>query len=184
MPASNNIMENNRRLYRHLALLRDILTPIDDEYDYILLDSHPELSDLLRSVVFACDYCVSPVKLDLQSTIGVPSAIQCIQEVNADMEMIRAALREIPEYQPTGFAGAIGMMAREWGGILKSSERAEFRRLRRTCGVFDNYITEGDGLRQAARNRCPVYDIGGANAEKQTTQFKTLTNEFLTRCPQ
>ena len=65
----------------------------------------------------------------------------------------QAALHEIPEYQPTDFAGAIGMMAREWGGMLKSSERVEFRRLRRTCGVFDTYITEGDGLRQAARNR-------------------------------
>lgn len=183
MPASNNIKENNRRLYRHLALLRDVLTTINGEYEYILIDSHPELSDLLRSVVFACDYCVSPVKLDLQSTIGVPSAIQCIEEVNADMEMIQAALQEIAEYQPTNFAGAIGMMAREWGGILKWSERAEFRRLQRTCGVFDNYITEGDGLRQAAASRCPVYDIAGANAEKQAAQFKALTNEFLTRCP-
>lgn len=184
MPASNNIRENNRRLYTHLALLRDIITPIADEYDYILVDSHPELSDLLRSVVFACDYCVSPVKLDLQSAIGVPSAIQCIQEVNEDMEMIRAVLHEIPEYHPTVFSGAIGMMAREWGGILKSTERTEFRRLRRSGGVFDTYITEGDGLRQAAVKRCPVYDISGTNAEKQATQFQTLTDEFIRRCPQ
>jgi chromosome partitioning protein len=183
MPASNNIRENNRRLYRHLSLLRDVLTPINYEYDYILIDSHPELSDLLRSVVFACDYCVSPVKLDLQSTIGVPSAIQCIEEVNADMDMIRAALDEIPEYQSTIFSGAIGMMAREWGGILKSTERREFRRLQHSCGVFDIYITEGDGLRQAAENRCPVYDIVGTNAEKQANQFKNLTKEFLRRCP-
>ncbi|XCN71519.1 MAG: ParA family protein [Candidatus Electrothrix aestuarii] len=183
MPASNNIKENNRRLYKHLSVLRDVLSQFYTKFDYILIDSHPELSDLLRSVVFACDYCVSPVKLDLQSTIGVPSAMQCIQEVNEDMNMIQSALDEIPKYQPTFFAGAIGMMAREWGGILKSTERTEFLRLQRTGEVFDTYITEGDGLRQAAENRCPVYDISGPNADKQSGQFKNLTEEFLKRCP-
>lgn len=182
MPASNNIRENNRRLLRHLSLLRDVLAPFAEEYDYILIDSHPEISELLRSVVYACDYCVSPVKLDLQSTIGVPSAQQAINEVNDDMEMIARAVGDVPAYKPTRFAGAIGMMTREWGEILISSMRPEYRRLQASGGIFENYVTDGDGIRQAAAQRGPVYNIGGENAERQKAQFRAITEEFLLRC--
>lgn len=184
MPASNNIRENNRRLWTHLSLLDFVLEPLAADFDYILIDSHPELSDVLRSVVYACDYCVSPVRLDLQSTIGVPSAIEAINEVNSDMEMIEAATGADHGYVATEFAGAIGVMAREWGGILIGTQRAEYRRLDRTCGIFEAYVTEGDGIRQAAAQRCPVYDISGANAEKQSKQYYDVTKEFLTRCPE
>lgn len=138
MPASNNIRENNRRLWAHLALLDCILQSLDEDYDYILIDSHPELSDLLRTVVYACDHCVSPVKLDLQSTIGVPSAIQAINEVNSDMEMITKATGSDHGYTATNFAGAIAVMAREWAkcssvrsvrSIEGSSGRVEYSRL-------------------------------------------------------
>jgi chromosome partitioning protein len=183
MPASNNIRENNRRLWQHLALLDAVLQPLDGEYDYVLIDSHPELSDLLRTVVYACDHCVSPVKLDLQSTIGVPSAIQAINEVNSDMEMITNATGSDHGYTQTNFSGAIAVMSREWGEMLIGTQRTEYRRLQRSCGIFEAYVTEGDGLRQAARDRCPVFDVGGANADKQSAQYRSVTQEFLRKCP-
>lgn len=77
----------------------------------------------------------------------------------------------------------MGMMTREWGGDLKQSEQVEYNRLRRTGGVFDVYITEGDGLRQAAASRVPVYDVAIANANKQAVQFRDLTVEFVAKCP-
>jgi chromosome partitioning protein len=184
MPASNNIRENNRALWRHLSLITAVLDPLKPNYDYILIDSHPEISEVLRSVIYASNYCVSPVKLDLQSTIGVPTAQEAINEVNADVQMMQRALDDIPAHRPTEFKGAIGMMAREWGGILKATERAEYRRLERAGGIFEHYVTEGDGLRQAAANRNAVYNVKGANAERQAQQFRALTEEFLTRCPQ
>jgi chromosome partitioning protein len=183
MPATNNIRENTRRLWQHLAVIKTIVASREHEFDYILIDSHPELSDLLRSVVYACDYCVSPVKLDLQSAIGVPSAIQAINEVNSDMDMIKAALGNVGDYRPTEFAGSIGMMAREWGGILKSSERLQYHRLAAAGGIFKTYVTEGDGLRQAAEQRCPVFFVQGANADKQADQLRELTKELIVRCP-
>ncbi|MBY0506479.1 MAG: ParA family protein [Bryobacteraceae bacterium] len=183
MPASNNIRENNRQLLRHLSLLRDVLEPLSSDYDYILIDSHPEISDLLRSVVYACDYCVSPVKLDLQSTIGVPSAQQAINEVNEDMEMIIRAVGPVPGYTRTRFAGAIAMMVREWGGFLISSMRSQYRRLEASGGIFEHYVTEGDGLRQAAAQRNSVYNIDGPNADRQKSQFQAITKEFMIRCP-
>lgn len=182
LPSSNNIRQNNQSLLAHLRVLDDVLKQHDGSYDYILIDSHPEVSDVLRSVIFASDYCVSPVKLDRQSSVGVATIQGEINNVNDDIEMIRSAVGGF-DYSPTEFSGAIGMMAREWAETLKYSEQTEYNRLRQTGAMFANYVTEGDGLRQAAARRIPVYDVSIANAVKQSRQFRALTEEFLEECP-
>jgi chromosome partitioning protein len=182
LPSTNNIRENNKLLLRHLQVIEYVLTELDDNYDYILIDSHPEISDVLRSVIYASKYCVSPVKLDRQSSIGVATIVAEINNVNADVELIKVGLNEQIDFEDTEFAGSIGMMTREWGGELKNTEALEFNRLKRTGPIFDTYVTEGDGLRQAAAARVPVYDVSGANADKQAVQFRALADEFLKRC--
>lgn len=183
LPSTNNIQENNKLLLLHLQVINFIIRGLKKRYDYILIDSHPEVSDVLRSIIYASDYCVSPVKLDLQSSIGVPTVIAEIQSVNNDVALLRTTVAPKLKKKPTIFAGAIGMMAREWGGSPKQTERDELVRLQRAGTVFNNYVTEGDGLRKAAQQRAPVFNISGANANKQSAQFQQLTAEFLQKCP-
>lgn len=183
LPNTSNIRENNLALLAHMKTISLVLDPLHDRYDYILIDSHPEVSDVMRAIIYASDYCVSPVKLDRQSSIGVATVIGEINNVNTDISMIRGALRVEDDYANTIFAGAIGMMAREYADDLKRSEHLEYRRLRESGNIFENYVTEGDGLRQAAANRVPVYEIQGANATKQSNQFRALTVEFMRVCP-
>ena len=182
LPSTNNIRSNNLALLKHLQVFDYVLTSLKERYDYILIDSHPEVSDVLRSIIYACDYCVSPVKLDRQSSIGVATIIGEINNVNADVEMIQNSVDDNLQYLDTEFSGSIGMMTREWADTLKQSEQLEYNRLRRTGGVFENYVTEGDRLRQAAANRIPVFDITGANASKQSNHFRNLTTEFIGVC--
>src|SRR3546814_10163487 len=87
--------------------------------------------------------------------------------------MLRGSITNV-DYEDTQFVGSIGMMAREWGGELKQSEQTEFNRLRRTGGVFKNYVTEGDGLRQASASRMPVYYVSGARSEEHTSELQSL----------
>jgi chromosome partitioning protein len=183
LPSTNNIKDNNLALLKHLQIIDYVIKNLKTHYDYILIDSHPELSDVLRSIIYASDYCVSPVKLDLQSAIGVPSVIAEINTVNSDALLMKNTVAPDLKYEATKFAGAIGMMAREYAQDLKQSERDELRRLRATGYVFDEYITEGDGLRRAAQDRVPVFSVSGANADKQTDQFRRLAKEFLIKCP-
>jgi chromosome partitioning protein len=183
LPSTNNIRSNNLELLKHLGVIREVLGALDGDYDYILIDSHPEVSDVLRSIIFASRYIVSPVKLDRQSSIGVATIIAEMNNVNADVEMMRRGLQQHIDHADTIFAGTMSMMCREYNG-LKLSEYQEYNRLRRTGPIFDAYITEGDGLRQAAAARLPVFDISGANAQKQARHFRELTAEFVRRCPQ
>lgn len=181
MPPSNNLRSNNKMLLRHLSLIKDSLEPFLPEYDYILIDSHPDLYDLEKSIIYASDYCVSPIKLDNQSAIGVPSTVEAIRDVDEDITALAPLMEEDSEYSNTDFLGALGMMCREWGGTLKYSEQTVFNRLRRTTGVFQSYVTEGDGLRQAAARNCLVYDITTPNGIKQSTQLQEFVSELLTR---
>lgn len=183
LPSTNNIQDNNRSLLTHLQVIDFVLQATKAAYDYVLIDSHPEISDVLRSIIYASDYCVSPVKLDLQSAVGVPTVMSEIHSVNSDVQLMRQTVAPGLLYRPTQFSGAIGMMAREWAGAPKQSEQEELIRLRRTGPVFDTYVTEGDGLRKAAQERVPVFDVTSQNATKQSDQLRSLTWELMQKCP-
>ena len=182
LPSTNNIRSNNAILLQHLKTINFVLSPVTDYYDYILIDSHPEVSDIMRSIIYASDYCVSPVKLDRQSSIGVATVIGEINNVNDDIAMLRDALKVGDAYNDTIFAGAMGMMAREYAEELKQTEQYEYNRLRQAGDIFKHYVTEGDGLRVAAAERVSVYDVQISNAYKQASQFKNLTIEFMGTC--
>ena len=182
MPPANNLRENNRMLARHIGLIRESLDSLnegDESYDFILVDSHPDLADLEKAVIFASDKCISPVKLDNQSATGVASTVEAINNVNEDIQAVGAMFNLEPDYCETEFLGAAGMMCREYGGVLKYSEQNIFNRLRRTTGILDSYVTEGDGIRQAAEARTTVYQIDGNNAKRQSEQYQQLTEEIM-----
>ena len=182
MPPTNSLRANNDMLVRHLGLIQESLQSIDnpeEPYDFVLIDSHPDLDDLERAVIFASDKCISPVKLDNQSATGVPSTVEAIRNVNEDMQAVLSMLNVARDYDDTEFLGAAGMMCREYGSGLKYSEQIIFNRLRRTTGILDTYVTEGDGIRQAAANGTTVYDTDGLNASKQADQYKRLIDEII-----
>ena len=182
MPPTNSLRANNDMLVRHLGLIRESLRSLNDSaepYDFVLLDSHPDLDDLEKAVIFASDKCISPVKLDNQSATGVPSTVEAIRNVDEDMKAVVAMVNVAQDYEETEFLGAAGMMCREYGGNLKFSEQLIFNRLKRTTGILDTYVTEGDGIRQAAANGTTVYDVDGLNARKQAEQYKQLIDEIV-----
>lgn len=166
-------------LLRHLMLVSEALSPLAHSYDYVLIDSHPDLHDLERAVIAASDYLLSPVKLDNQSSVGVASTIEAMNGVNEDISAAITIIDGGSEYNQTCFAGAVGMMCREYGASLKYSEQLIFNRLSRTAKMFNSYVTEGDGLRQATQNSCPVFDLNFPNAMKQSAQFSALTQELV-----
>lgn len=179
LPASRNLRESNALLLRHLLLINEAIGPLVDDYDYVLIDSHPDLHDLEKAVIAASDYIVSPVKLDQQSSVAVASTREAMNDVNDDIQTALVHAKTDRTYKPTSFLGAVGMMCREYGEVLKYSEQLIHNRLYRTTGVLRSYVTEGDGLRRAAQESRPVYDVNGANAKRQSDQFRAVTDEIL-----
>lgn len=181
LPGDRDLERLSLNRYKHLCIIKDAIEQYKDKYDYILIDTHPEISDLLDCVINSCDFCVSPVKLDRQSSLGVASSVEAINNVNKNVSKLTTML-EIDNIENTKFAGAIAMMAREYSNELIFSMKKEYSKLGRLYGIFENYITEGDGVRIAASQYRPVYYIDGHNSDKQSSQFKDLTREFIRKC--
>lgn len=181
LPGDRDLERLSLNRYKHLCIIKDAIEQYKGKYDYILIDTHPEISDLLDCVINACDFCVSPVKLDRQSSVGVASSVEAIHNVNKNISKLTTML-EIDNIEKTKFIGAIAMMAREYSNELIFTMNVEYSKLNRLYGVFENYITEGDGVRVAANQYTPVYYIDGDNADKQSSQFKALTREFIRKC--
>ena len=113
LPAARHLRENNEFLLRHLMLIDEAITSLADDYDYVLIDSHPDLHDLEKAVIAASDHLVSPVKLDQQSSVAVASTHQAMNNVNDDIQTALALANTDRTYSPTSFLGAVGMMCRE-----------------------------------------------------------------------
>lgn len=129
-------------------------------------------------MIYCSDYCVSPVKLDEQSARGVASTTEAIKNVAEDVKALGTLLKLAQNDQDTIFLGAVGMRCRDYNG-LKKTEQTIYNRLKKTSGIFNSYITEGDGIRKAAEKWWLVYDISSANAEKQSKQFREFVSELL-----
>lgn len=163
-------------------MIHEALSSIASKYDFVLIDSHPDLHDLEKSAIAASDYIVSPVKLDQQSSVAVASTVQAVNDVNEDIDVAFRLFGSETTYSKTMFLGAVGMMCREYGDSLKQTEALMRNRLAQTphISVLESYVTEGDGLRKAAEAFCSVYDITTTpNAQKQSDQLRALTEEIV-----
>lgn len=63
-------------------LLQDLLSVLEDEYDYIFIDCAPARSPLLYMSYFVCDYCLIVTEADLGSLDG-------IEQVSTDIRLLK-----------------------------------------------------------------------------------------------
>lgn len=62
-------------------ILRKLLKPVVDEYDFIILDCPPALGDVAKNAFTAADYVVIPMQADVLSYYGIEMLMNTISEV-------------------------------------------------------------------------------------------------------
>lgn len=65
------------------CVLKTILTPLRESYDYILIDCSPSLDLLPVNALTASDSVLIPVKVDAMSVEGISSILEYIQSIRA-----------------------------------------------------------------------------------------------------
>lgn len=63
------------------TLLRDILSPLQDEYDYILIDTPPGKAGLAINGIVAADILIVPASAERMSIDGVSDLVTHVQEI-------------------------------------------------------------------------------------------------------
>lgn len=168
IPASKNlagidaILDGTGREYR----LKEALETVKDDYDYIIIDTPPQLGIMTINALTACNSVIIPAQADILSLQGIEQLSQTMQPVkkycNHGLEIAgilltryssRAALtRDLTEY------------TKQLAEKLKTK-------------VFGSPIREGIAVKEAQINRRTLFDY--APKSKAAADYAAFIDELL-----
>ncbi|MED5593623.1 ParA family protein [Janthinobacterium sp. P210006] len=172
-----------------LSVIKNIIDRVADEYDYVLLDCPPNVNLVTQNAFFASDYYVVPAIPDFLSTVGISQITKYMDQFNQDYRSMWAYAGLPGTYVETKFGGIIFNMVDEYGGGPKSGHQQIMTSVTSQLGssaIFENYVTDGDGMSAAAQVNLPVFAFSDLprsqpNAEKQATYMERVVDEFFNR---
>lgn len=181
--------EETRFEIEKLSVIKNIIDAVADDYDYVLLDCPPNVNLVTQNAFFASDYYVVPAIPDFLSTVGISQITKYMDQFNQDYRSMWAYAGLPGAYVETKFGGIIFNMVDEYGGGPKDGHRQIMNSTASQLGaaaLFENYITDGDGMSAAAQVNLPVFafsDLPRAqqNAEKQANYMGRVVDEFYKR---
>lgn len=154
---------------RRFSHLRKSLKGIQHLYDHIIIDTPPQISLVLRSVLVASDWIIIPAEESGWSISGLMDFSDVVSEVretqNANLTV--AGILIVKSHERTRASGRIQTMASELAKVMNTE-------------VFHTRIREAVACREALTEyMVPLYEY----APKSTTQqdYEKFTQEFLAR---
>lgn len=181
--------EETRFEIEKLSVIKNIIDAVADEYDYVLLDCPPNVNLVTQNAFFASDYYVVPAIPDFLSTVGISQITKYMDQFNQDYRSMWSYAGLPGAYVETKFGGIIFNMVDEYGGGPKDGHRQIMASTESQLGaeaLFENYITDGDGMSAAAQVNLPVFAFSDLprsqpNAEKQASYMGRVVDEFYNR---
>lgn len=172
-----------------LSIIKNIIESVAEEYDYILLDCPPNVNLITQNALFASDYYVVPAIPDFLSTIGIALINERMNKFNKDYRSMWSYAGLPENYIDTKFGGIIFNMVDEYNGTPKNGHKEIMESMENQFGhnaIFENYITDGDGMSAAAQMNLPVFAFSDLprsqqNAEKQAEYLSRVVDEFHKR---
>jgi len=182
--------EETRYELNKLSIIFNALNQVLDDYEYIFLDCPPNINLVTQNALFASTHYIIPAIPDFLSTIGISLIRQKMEDLNKDFKsMIDYSELEIP-FTDTEFSGIIFNMVDEYGGGPKDTHKKTIDSVKKQHSgyVFENYLTDGDGIAVAAENNYTVYSHNHLpkskdNARKQANYLNNIVDELLQRIP-
>jgi len=169
-----------------VSIIYNAIKQVEDDYDYIILDCPPNINLVTQNSFFASQHYLIPAIPDFLSTVGISMIKSEMVNLNKNFKgMIDYSGADL-DYSDASLLGIIFNMVDEYGGGPKSThdETIQSVSLQHEGMVFDNYITDGDGMAVAADNNMTVYSYDSLpkakqNAEKQSDYLDKVVDELI-----
>jgi len=171
LPANNLLATLPRLLYlkygfqsnRVYTALRELLRPVEDDYDYIIIDTPPALSEHTVGAFVASDWVV----------VMFECSQWCYSAIPNFMDSVDVARRLNDKLQIAGIVRTLNDVRR--------TDNKEFNQL-----IADDYpdlVFKTIIRRKAATGRLPIYGLGETNPEmnEALAQFTPLFEEVMNR---
>ena len=180
--------EETRYEIDKLSIIQNALDQVADQYDYIILDCPPNINLVTQNSFFASDSYVIPAIPDFLSTVGISLIRTEMDRLNKNFSQMIGYSGIDATYADAELKGIIFNMVDEYGGGPKQTHDTTINLMKTQHPnlVFENYVTDGDGISTAADNNMTVYSYdhfpkAKANGQKQAEALERVTAEFVSR---
>lgn len=168
IPSNVEMAKVNLELIQTMArefILKKILGPLRETYDYILIDCAPSLSvDLINALTAADEVLIvtNPAKF---STSGTEQLVKSINKVrinlNADLKIAGVLFNRV-DRRPNFTRDVIDMMKKVWGKGIR---------------IFETEIPASIRVDESQAMGCPVIEYDNDNKVAQA--YRAFTQEYL-----
>jgi chromosome partitioning protein len=156
-------------------LLSGLLEPVTNDYDFILIDTQPNLNLLSENAIVASDYYLIPLQAEFFSMKGLEKMVNGVAELKRETR--------------TGVKLAGAFLTRYNGRKKLCRDVAETIKDALGERFFSTYIRENVAISEAQSQGLPIfqYDLmrEGTGKKKETsngaTDYIALTEELLTK---
>jgi len=180
--------EETRYEIEKLSIIKDAIDQVADQYDYVILDCPPNINLVTQNSFFASDSYVIPAIPDFLSTVGISLIRSEMDRLNQSFTQMIGYAGVSINYSNAELKGIIFNMVDEYGQGPKKTHKGTISSTQSQHPglVFDNYVTDGDGISTAADNNMTVYSHehfpkSQTNGEKQAKLLEEVVKEFIVR---
>ncbi len=149
--------------------LTDVLKPIKDNYDYIIIDTQPKLGILPNMALTAADYVIIPVEA---SAAGIQGMGQLFERIDRITHPVRGSNKDLK---------VIGMLLTMYSDRtnLEKSIKNQLQTTadRTNTKIFSTAIREGVAIKEAQAFKTSV--LYHAPKSKPCVDYMNFTNELL-----
>ena len=145
--------------------LRELLNPLRNDYDYIIVDTNPYLGLLTKNALAACDEVIIPVSPQLWSAVGLTDLLRTISKIKR---------RVNPSIE---IKGILMTMCDERTNLFKDTYKMLQDFCQNRIGIFQSRIPNTVRVGEANYYSCPVteYDAAG----KASLAYMALAKEVM-----
>ena len=148
-------------------IVRSILQPVVEKgwYDYVLIDTNPNLSLLNFNVVNACDYCIIPVQpagFDVDGLGTVVEFIQGVAKYNPKLKIAGIVINRYDARSRIISETAVSQLQQGYGELL-----------------FDTKIQVDSKLQASQWENVPILAYTNSRITKE---YRALSKEIVKRC--
>ena len=177
--AKANFLKVHRRL-------RDALVPLDEQFDFILIDCPPNFNIVTKNAIVASDHILVPAKPDYLSTLGIDYLKRNLDQLIHDFnEYVQLGDNDSEDTINPEIIGVIFTMIQVYDKRPISSQRPYIAQIKRLgMPVFDSWIRENKTIfADAPEYGVPVVVRGGSAPllRKVVSELEELVSEFERR---
>ncbi|MEM0134820.1 MAG: AAA family ATPase [Thermoplasmatales archaeon] len=191
-PSHLEKIEGLKRYHEILHILKNALSGIEKDYDFIFFDCPPSIGLLTQNALIASEKYIIPVIPDYLSTVGLAFLRRRIEEMIERINKARKAIGVEEEYHGPKPSGIVLCRVRvyRWGPPLQlvSPQDIVYERLRRGRDLpwlppllFKSFMTEAAPVQLSAEEHIPVGIRSGNKYAQSRSQVEEIAKEFLTR---